>query len=92
MIEGLFKLIGALVENAEKLGTFSAAAVWAFFTLVLIGYIFFDMRDKKKAAESAWSARLEEAKADALMASAIEKLADQIREMRYSLGKGGANV
>lgn len=86
MVEGFLK---GIVDNAEKLGTFSAAAVWAFFTLVLIAYIFFDMRAKKQAAALAWQARLKEAEADILMANAVSKLAD---EVRYKISLGSTHV
>lgn len=79
--------INHIIGNAEKLGALSAAAVWAFFTLVLIAYIAWDMRIKKQSSDSAWEARLKEAESDSLMANAIEKLSEQIKELRMKMGK-----
>jgi len=91
-METVFSGLTQLIGGAEKLGALGAAAVWAFFTLILLGYIFWIQRAQKQAAESAWAARLEEAKADAMMASAVEKLADQIKEIRHTIKCGGPNV
>lgn len=82
-------IISGLIGNAQKLGELSVTSVWAFFTLILIGYIVYDMRIKKQAAESAWNARLEEAKADGLIAAALEKMANEIKELRYKIKPTG---
>lgn len=80
------------IGSAERLGVLSSSSVWAFFCLVLLAYIFVDSRYKRKASEQAWNARLEEANADHLMAQAVEKMAEQIRELRYSLNGRNKDV
>lgn len=89
MADIISKIIGSLIDNAQKLASLSATAVWAFFTLMLILYNVYDVRLKKKAAEEAWAGRLKEADADALMAKAVEQLANEIKEMRHALKDGG---
>lgn len=78
-------LIDSLIVNAEKLGKLSGTAVWAFFTLLLIAYIIWEMKAKKSSSEQAWAARTKEAEADGMMANAVSKLADQIKEIRIKL-------
>lgn len=82
---GLDKLIG----GAERLGTLSAAGIWAFFTLVLIAYLFLDLRRQQKASQIAWNARLEEVKGEALVAAALERMADEIKELRHYVTDNG---
>jgi hypothetical protein len=91
-METLFGALTQLIGGAEKLGTLGAAAVWAFFTLILIFYIVWTQRTQKQASESAWEARIEEAKADGLIASAISKMADEIKELRHVIDNGGTHV
>lgn len=91
-METLFNGLTQLIGGAEKLGALGAAAVWAFFTLILLGYIAWSKRTADKASESAWAARIEEAKADSLIASAMSKMADEIKELRHSIDHGGSNV
>lgn len=79
------ELIDGIIQNAEKLGQLSATAIWAFFTLLLVFYIYWDMRAKKTSSDQAWSARIDEAKADSAIANAMEKLADQVKELRHKL-------
>jgi len=83
------EIIKYFIGSAEELGALNAQSVWAFFTLVLIGYILYDMKIKKKSSEDAWAARIEEAKADVMIAGALEKLADDIKELRHDLSSGG---
>lgn len=91
MFSSLFDGLDKFISGADRLGALSASGVWAFFCLVFIIYIFWDLRQKKVSAEAAWKARLEEARADTLMAVAIEKLASEIQELRYKID-GGPHV
>lgn len=84
-MDTIAKIFTNLIEGAEKLGTLSVTAVWAFFTIILIGYIIWDMKIKKEASELAWQARIKDAETDGMVANAIEKLADQIKELRHKL-------
>lgn len=79
------EFIAGIIANAEKLGTLSAAGIWAFFTLMLIIYIAWDMKAKKQASEQAWEARIKDADSDNSIANAVEKMADQIKELRYKI-------
>lgn len=81
-IVNIFKNI---VDGAERLAGLSVAAVWAFFTIILIAYVIWDQKTKKQASEMAWQARIKDAETDGMMANAIEKLADQIKELRIKL-------
>ncbi len=85
MVDWIFKVVSDVIGNAEKLAGLSVTGVWAFFTLVLIAYIVYDMKLKKQASDSAWDARLEEAKADGLIAAALEKMSNEIKELRYRI-------
>lgn len=85
------EFIDKFIGNAEKLGALSATAVWAFFTLILLLYIVWDLRVKKQSSEQAWNARLKDSEADGMMARAIEKLADQIKELRHKLKCGDSD-
>lgn len=100
-MDTFFDALARFISGAERLGNLSQTAVWAFFSLIFLVYILYDMRQKRISSEQAWSARLEEAEADRLIASAIEKLAnsieeleDQLKELRYKLDKpsGGNNA
>lgn len=79
------QIIDGIIGNAEKLGTLGAASIWAFFTLLLIAYITWDMKAKKSSSDQAWAARIKDAETDGMMAKAVEKLADQIKELRHKL-------
>ena len=78
-----------MIGSAEKLGTLSAAAVWSFFTLILIGYIFYSRRLENRTSELRLNARLKDVEADILMSKAIEtgfsKVADELKEVRHEI-------
>lgn len=84
--------IGHLIGSTENLAKLGAIGAWVFFTLVLILYVVWTQRAQKQSSEQAWEARIEEAKADGMIASAIEKLRDEIRELRYKIKGGGSDV
>lgn len=90
-METISNIFKNLIDGAERLGALSVAAVWAFFTIILIAYVVWDLRTKKEASELAWQARIKDAETDGLIANAIEKLADQIKELRYKLKCVGGN-
>lgn len=69
--------IEGLIKSADKLGSLNSGAIWAFIAL----YFIWDTRQKKTSADTAWTARSEEAKADMMMAAAVEKMANEIREL-----------
>lgn len=89
LINAVFSGLTQLTTSAATLGQLSAQATWAFFTLILIGYIFYTMKTQKEAAQMILEARIKDAEADSLMAQAVDKLADQIKELRYRMDKNG---
>jgi len=95
-METLFSSLEKLLKGAENAAALSATGVWALFCFLFIMYIFYDLRQKKNSSERTTDMRLEEARADALMASAIEKLANEIKELRYRMDAlqigGGSHV
>jgi len=91
-MDTLVQLVDQLIGSTENLAKLGAIGAWVFFTLVLLIERAWTQRAQKQASESAWEARIEEAKADDAMANAVEKLADQIRELRYKIKCGGTDV
>lgn len=85
------EIIKYLLNSTEALAKMGAISAWVFFTLVLLLERFWTQRTQKNASESAWEARLKEAEADAMMANAVEKLSEQIKELRYKIKCGGQN-
>ena len=83
--------LNELIDGVLRLEALSVAGVWAFFTLVLIVFLTWLLRTQKQSSEKAWEARIEEAKADGMIASALEKLRDEIRELRHRVKCGGSN-
>ncbi len=77
-----------LIKSADKLGNLSAGAIWAF----IVVYFIWDAKQKKESSDKAWAARTEEAKADQLMASAIEKMAEELNELRQEIRFGRKGV
>lgn len=85
------QILEKLIWQADSLAKLGAIGAWVFISLYLIIERVWTQRTQKAAAEHAWEARVEEAKADVMMAGAVEKLADQIRELRYEIKRGGSN-
>lgn len=89
-INAFFNGLTQLIAAADKIGQLSVEGVWALFTMVLIGYIFYNTKTQKESAQLILEARIKDAEADGMMAEAVEKLADQIKELRYRMDKNGA--
>lgn len=85
MTDLLVKILTEVIQGAERLGAFSSSSVWAFFCLVLIAFIFYDKRNQKQSYDNAVEARLAAAKADVLIASSVEKVAEEVKELRYKI-------
>lgn len=81
MTELIINLLSEIVGSAERLGSLPVAAVWAFFSLILLGLLFYDKWLNRKSLEIALEARLEAAKADVLMAAAVEKTYDKVEKL-----------
>lgn len=88
LFNGLAQLIGS-TESLAKLGTIAA---WVFFDLVLIIYVVWLQRLQAQGARDASEARVKDAEATILSSQVIEKLADQIRELRYKIKCGGPDA
>lgn len=91
-METLDQVVKHLLGSTEALAKMGAIAGWVFFTLVLLIERFWTQRTQAKASESAWQARIKEAESISLLANANEKLADQIKEIRYKIKCGGPDV
>jgi len=95
IVSGIFQGLTDLIGSAERLGTLSAAAIWAFFTLILIGYVFYSKRQESKISEIRLGVRLKDVEADILMSKAIEsglsKVADELKEVRHEIERIGGN-
>lgn len=76
--------LDGLTVGAAKLGVLPATAVWAFFSLILMLYVVWLQHMQRVGAEEAWTVRLEESRADALMAQAIGQLSNEIKELRHA--------
>lgn len=77
--------IESIIENAQKLGALSAAAVWAFFTLLLIAYFIYQLKIQRESSRDAWEARKSEAKADLLIAGAVEKTNERFMDLEKKI-------
>lgn len=91
-METLELVIKHLLSSTEALAKMGAIAAWVFFTLVLLIDRFLTERAQKKAAERMVEVRLKDLETDAMMATAVEKLSDQIKELRYKIKCGGADA
>lgn len=78
-------IIHQLTSEAENLAKLGAIGAWIFFTIILLLERAWTIKQQKASADHAWEARVEEAKADVMMAGAVEKLAEQIRDLRYEI-------
>ena len=87
----MLTILTKFIQQIQVVESLSATAVWAFFCFIFIAYIFYDIKQKKISSEKAWEIRLKEAEADGLMISAIDRLADEIEELRRDI-RGGTNV
>ena len=70
-----------VIKSAEKLGGLSSATIWAFISI----YFVWDAKQKKESADKAWTARSEEAKADLMMVAAVDKMSEEIKELRQEV-------
>jgi len=79
-MDTVFEGLGHIIGNAETLAKLGAIGAWVFFTLVLLIHAVWLQRLQSKGAEDSYNARIEEAKSSIMMANALTKLADEIRE------------
>lgn len=91
-METLADIIKHLLSSTEALAKMGAIAAWVFFTLVLLIDRFMSERAQKKYAERNVELRLKDLETDVMMANAVEKLSDQIRELRYKIKCGGTDA
>ena len=101
-ITAFFDGLTKLTLGASRLGDLSASGVWAFFTIILVVYIFIKLRQERLMGERAWEIRTKEIQADIGMSQAIvngfdklsgrindglDKASDELKEMRHALGQ-----
>ncbi len=85
-------IIDTLIKNAEKLGTLSATAIWAFFTLILLGYIAWNLKNQRDGEKRNFEMRIKDAETDGAVAAAVDKIANEFRDLRRCIKcTGGKN-
>lgn len=92
MMEALSEVIKHLLSSTEILAKMGAIAAWVFFTLVLLIDRVLTERAQKKASEKAFELRLKDLETDVMMANAVEKLSEQVKEIRFKIKCGGQDV
>lgn len=91
-MDTIFNGVNQLIGSTENLAKLGIIGILLFFILLLIVYVVWLQKVQAKAAESAWEGRIEEAKADEAMASALEKMRDEWREFRHTIKCGGPSA
>jgi len=71
-------LVDQAIHSARRAGRLESSSVWAFITMVLIGYIWWKEKSQRKIEERRQSVRLEDAKSDILQANALHDLSKQV--------------
>lgn len=74
-----------LINGAKQLGELTTTEIWALLSLVLTLALVYMIRQNSQAGQRANDMRLEDVQADMKVAAAIEKLADEIQELRHDL-------
>lgn len=99
IIEAFFDGLNKLINGAEHLGTFSATGVWAFITLILLGYIFWNIKKQSDMSEKTLEARVKDAESDILLSKAVENgfqnlssKVDDVKDEVIRLGDNQRNV
>lgn len=81
------------IDIAKKLGSLDQSTIWALISIVLFLALVYMIKQHSKAGEKAANVRVQEATAMIQMTSAIEKLANELQELRHSIKcKGDNNV
>jgi len=105
-MDTLVQLVAHLIGSTENLAKLGAIGAWVFFTLVLLMDKVWTQRAQRQASESAWEARMEEAKQDGLgvqamnrmaekiqeVNSSVEDLSEQVKELKYKIKCGGSDA
>lgn len=73
-----FEIVGKAVSAAKDLGDLPSAAVWALLCLILLYYTWNRDQYNRKVDKEWQIIRLKDAEADAAMAQAVGKLADEV--------------
>lgn len=74
--------IGQIIHDAKQLGALDPATIWAFVSIALVAYVFFENRRRYKSNDAWQEIRLQEAKADTVMAGAVQKMAGELAELK----------
>lgn len=84
--------LSQIIINTDNLAKLGAIGICIFFIFILIAFIIWLLKLQATASKQAWEARVAEAEADKLMGGALEKLRDELRELRYTIKCGGPNA
>lgn len=85
MVEQILFIIKELVHGAQQLGQLDPCSIWALIAICLAASLIIIIRQNNISRRSAMAIRLEEAKADFGFTGAIEKLADEIQDLRRTI-------
>lgn len=92
-MDTIFNGLNHLIDGSARLAALGAGGVLVFFNFVLIIFIAWLLKNQKEGAEKSFSARIKESEDGVLMANAVAKLADELKEIRHNLKCiGGSNA
>lgn len=83
MTDIFIQILDGFINQANRLGLLPAASIWAFFTLILLTYIVWTLKNQRQGEKTNFEMRMKDAETDNAMAHAVEKMAEQIRELRF---------
>lgn len=85
LISPIGNILTQFIDGSAKVAALGVSGVLAFFMLVQLGFIMWLLKSQKEGAKLSYDTRIEEAKDGMLMANAVDKLANEIKELRYSM-------
>lgn len=77
-----FGVVKKAVESANDLSTLGVTAVWALMFMLLVAWSVWREKRAQTMAEKWTDIRTEEAKADMLMAQAIQQIAQEVARLK----------
>lgn len=77
-----FEVVNKTVSAAKELGDLPSSAIWALFCLVLVAYVWYTAKSNRQTDLQWQGIRLKDAEADAAMAQAVGKMADEISHLK----------
>lgn len=79
--------LGRLISDAKELGALDASTIWALVSMALSFYVYRSEKSKKDVVDSWQNIRIEEAKADLVMAQAVERLTNEVAQMKIIISE-----